>query len=274
MGQDNPTKVAVINLGCPKNQVDAENMLGLLQRDGFLLTGNPEEADAVIVNTCGFIRDAKEESVTALLNAVRLKKRGKVRRVLAAGCLAQRYGEELRKEIPALDGIIGIGAQEQIAAAVRKALAGDTCYAVGAPRPVLPEAMPRVLSTPPWTAYLKIADGCDRACSFCAIPQIRGAMVSRPLEGIVAEAEQLAAQGVRELVLIAQDTSSYGKDRYGELRLAELMRALCRIEGIEWIRPLYYYPTCVTDELIDLVAGEPKLCKYMDIPLQHVAGPL
>lgn len=267
-------RVAIVSLGCPKNQVDAEVMLGLLQRDGMVTTGDPREADVVIVNTCGFIADAKEESVNALLDAVRLKTEGRARRVIAAGCLAQRYAEELRQEIPELDGFIGIGQQAGIAEAVRAALSGESVHAVGKPKAVLPENLPRVLSTPPWTAYVKIADGCQRPCAFCAIPRIRGEMVSRPLSAIVAEVRALARQGVREINLIAQETSRYGFDLYGRSRLVDLLRALCQVDGIEWIRPLYYFPTSVSDELIELTATEPKLCKYMDIPLQHVSGPV
>ncbi|NLC59568.1 MAG: 30S ribosomal protein S12 methylthiotransferase RimO [Armatimonadetes bacterium] len=264
-------RVAIVNLGCPKNQVDAEVMLGLLQREGLAISGDPAAADVIIVNTCGFIADAKEESVNALLEAVRLKREGKAAKVIAAGCLAQRYATELHAEIPELDGIVGIGQQERIAEAVRAVLAGEAIHAVGAPRAVLPEELPRVLSTPPWTAYLKIADGCDRPCAFCAIPAIRGKMISRPLEAIVAEARDLAARGVRELNLVAQETSRYGLDRYGHSRLVDLLRALSAIDGIEWIRPLYYFPTSVSEELIALIASEPKLCKYIDIPLQHVS---
>ncbi len=267
-------KVSVVNLGCPKNQVDAEVMLGLLREGGHELSANPEDADVIIVNTCGFIQDAKEESVNALLDAVRLKSEGKARRVIAAGCLAQRYAQELHAEIPEVDGFVGVGAQPGIVAAVRATLAGQPYMAVDAPRAVLPEDLPRILSTPPWTAYIKTSDGCDRPCAFCAIPKIRGRMVSRPIEAIVAEAQRLAAQGVREISLIAQDTNRYGMDIYGANRLVDLLRALCGVDGIEWVRPLYYFPTGVSDELIELTATEPRMCKYMDIPLQHVARPL
>ncbi len=271
MAKSRATRVAVINLGCPKNQVDAEVMLGLLREEGFELSSEPARADVVVVNTCGFIADAKEESVQAILDAVHLKERGKVRRVVATGCLAQRYADQLRAEIPEIDAFVGIGGQHRIVEAVREALAGRGYDAVGAPRAVLPEELPRVLSTAPWTAYLKIADGCNRPCAFCAIPSIRGPMISRPLEAIVAEARRLAEGGVRELVLVAQDTSQYGSDLYGAPRLAELLRALARIDGVEWIRPLYYYPTNVDDALIAATAEEEKVCSYMDIPLQHVA---
>ncbi|MDH7568637.1 MAG: 30S ribosomal protein S12 methylthiotransferase RimO [Armatimonadota bacterium] len=264
-------KVALVGLGCPKNQVDAETMLGLLQAAGCQLTSNPEEADAIVVNTCGFIADAREESVSALREAVRLKREGKARCVLATGCLAQRYPRELKTEIPELDGLVGVGQQPSIVDALRRALAGETVEAVGAPRALLPEGLPRTLSTPPWSAYLKLSDGCDRPCAFCAIPAIRGPMASRPMEAVVAEARRLAESGVRELNLIAQDTTRYGVDRYGECRLVPLLRELCQIDGIRWIRPLYYFPTAISDALIELTATEPRMCRYMDIPLQHVS---
>ncbi|HHX38509.1 MAG TPA: 30S ribosomal protein S12 methylthiotransferase RimO [Armatimonadetes bacterium] len=271
MAKSRAIRVAVVNLGCPKNQVDAEVMLGLLREEGFELSSEPARADVVVVNTCGFIADAKEESIQALLDAVHLKERGKVRRVVATGCLTQRYADQLRGEIPEIDAFVGIGGQHRIVEAVREALAGRGYDAVGTPQAVLPEELPRILSTAPWTAYLKIADGCNRPCAFCAIPSIRGPMISRPPEAVVAEARRLVEGGVRELVLVAQDTSQYGSDLYGAPHLAELLRALARVDGIEWIRPLYYYPTNVGDALIAATAEEAKVCRYMDIPLQHVA---
>lgn len=271
MEENGKARIAVVSLGCPKNQVDAEVMLGLLQQGGHELTAHLDEADVIVVNTCGFIADAKRESIEALRDAVRRKRQGKARAVIATGCWVQRDAEALREAIPEVDGLVGVGAQTAILQAVTETLAGRFFRAVGVPRALLPEGLPRILSTPPWTAYIKIADGCDRRCAFCTIPRIRGPMASRPIEQIVAEAKWLSQKGVREIVLVSQDTTAYGRDLYGESRLVDLLRALCAVEGIEWIRPLYYFPTGVTEALIELTASEPKICRYMDIPLQHAS---
>ncbi|MBN2201220.1 30S ribosomal protein S12 methylthiotransferase RimO [bacterium] len=262
-------KVAIITLGCPKNQVDSEVLAGELRRHGAVLTADPEKADDICINTCGFIREAKQESIDAILEAVRIRdKAGRSRavrpRVVVWGCLSERYRDALPLEIPEADAYFGV---EPFRALGR--------YIIGT-RYRWSEAgrCGRVLSTPPHTAYLKIADGCDHACSFCAIPLFKGKYRSRPQAGLVREAESLAARGVKELILIAQDTTAYGRDLGGKASLARLLKRLVRIEGIEWIRILYGHPAHVDDALIDAMAAEPKVCKYLDLPLQHISDPL
>jgi ribosomal protein S12 methylthiotransferase len=267
-------KVAIITLGCPKNQVDSEVLAAELKRHGAVLTADPEEADDILINTCGFIRDAKQESIDAILNAVRLKARsGRTRagrsrtggpRVVVWGCLAERYGDALAAEIPEADAFFGV---EPFKALGR--------YIIGAHyRWSEAGRCGRVLSTAPHTAYLKIADGCDHACSFCAIPLFKGKYRSRPVRGLVREAQSLADRGVKELILIAQDTTAYGRDLGGGVTLARLLKRLVRVSGIEWIRILYGHPAHVDDTLIDAMAGEPKICKYLDLPLQHISDPV
>ena len=261
-------KVGMISLGCPKNRVDGEIMLAKLAGSGFEITNELNGADCVIVNTCGFIDDAKKEAIETILEVAQLKEAGEVGSLVVTGCLAQRYRDEVLREIPEIDGIVGIGSNEDIVAAVKDVVSGKK-FASFRSEYCLPMNGDRLLTTPDHWAYLKIAEGCSNRCSYCAIPYIRGNYRSREIEDIVAEAESLAKSGCRELVIIAQDVTKYGKDNYGELKLPELLKALCRIEGIEWIRLLYCYPDSLTDELIETIAAEEKICNYIDLPLQH-----
>lgn len=261
-------KVGMISLGCPKNQVDGEVMLDKLKKSGFEIVQNIEDADIMIVNTCGFIEDAKTEAIETILEVAEYKKAGLVSAIVVTGCLAERYQEEILEEMPEVDAVIGIGANSDIVKVCQKAMMGvktsnypDKCY--------LPLDDERLVSTPPHWAYLKLSDGCDNRCSYCAIPGIRGKYRERKIENILAEANELASNGVKELILIAQDTTKYGYSIYGEYKLAQLLKELCKIDGIEWIRIFYCYPDRVTDELIDVIASEEKICSYIDIPLQH-----
>lgn len=261
-------KVGMISLGCPKNQVDGELMLKKLNKSGFEISPTIEGSDVMIINTCGFIDDAKKEAIETILEVAEYKAAGLISAIVVTGCLAERYQEEILKEIPEVDSVIGIGADGDIVKVCQKALAGistsffpDKCY--------LPLEGERLLSTPSHWAYLKISDGCDNKCSYCAIPGIRGGYIERPMESIVSEAEVLAGQGVKEIILIAQDTTKYGSKLYGESKLADLLKKLVKIDGIRWIRLFYCYPDRVTDELIDVIANEEKICSYIDIPLQH-----
>jgi ribosomal protein S12 methylthiotransferase len=263
--------VGLVSLGCAKNQVDGEIMLAALQKAGCRIESDASHADAVIINTCGFIDDAKSEAIDTILSFARLKSEGKIRAILVTGCLAERYREEVMKEMPEVDAVLGIGADSDIAAAVENALEGKKIQSFPE-KNCLPLCGERRLLTPRWTAYLKIAEGCDNRCAYCAIPMIRGRYRSRTLESVEREARALAAGGAKELVLIAQDTTRYGLDRYGRLMLPELLRRLCRIEGLEWIRVLYGYPDTVTDELLETLASEKKIVRYMDLPLQHCNG--
>ncbi len=262
-------KAGFISLGCSKNLVDTEVMLGILQQHGIELTPNPAEADILIVNTCAFIQSAKEESITTVLNMADYKETGRCRSLIVAGCLGQRYKQELLDEIPEADAIIGTGAWPRIMEAVEETLKGRRIVIAGEDEALYDEKTPRITTTPDYTAYVKIAEGCNNRCAFCAIPLIRGKYRSRRIEDIAAEVRRLAARGAKEIVLIAQDSTDYGRDLYGEPMLAKLLRELCRIEGVEWIRTLYSYPKFFTDELIETIAREPKLCKYVDLPLQH-----
>jgi ribosomal protein S12 methylthiotransferase len=261
--------VGLISLGCSKNQVDAERMLALLKEDGFSLCPDIDRCDAVIVNTCGFIEDAKKESIEAIFEAAAHK--GVRLKVLAVtGCLAERYQEEIAGEIPEADVILGMGSIGNIAKAIRTALEGERVVEF-APKSELPLEGGRVLANAPYFAYLKVAEGCDNRCAYCSIPAIRGSFRSRRIEDVVAEAEELAESGVTELNVVAQDTTRYGQDLYGKLMLPELLRRLCRIEKIHWVRVLYCYPDRTTDELIHVIAEEPKIVKYIDLPLQHIS---
>lgn len=266
-------KVGMVSLGCPKNQMDAELMLAKLRQAGFELTAESGLADVVIVNTCGFIEDAKRESIENILEFAQLKKEGQIQKIVVTGCLAERYRDELVQELPECDGVLGLGANGDIVEAVRAALAGE--------KPVRfpdkgcwPLDGERLQTTPEFFAYLRIGDGCNNCCSYCAIPLIRGPLRSRAMENVVEEARKLAENGVRELVLVAQDTTLYGVDLYGTPRLPALLRELCRIDGLRWIRLLYCYPEHITEELLDVMAEEEKIAKYMDIPIQHVSGPV
>ena len=264
------TKVSIISLGCSKNLCDAEVMLHHLHRAGFEVTFDTEEAEIVIVNTCGFIESAKQESIDNILDAAELKKWGKCKHVIATGCLAERYREEVMRELPEVEAMVGVGSLADIAEACRAVLRGEK-YTSFKDKNTSPLGGGRVLTTAPHTAYLKIAEGCDNCCTYCAIPLIRGSFRSRTVEDIVNEAKQLEASGVVELNLIAQDTSRYGLDIYGEYSLARLVREICKNTSIPWIRLLYCYPDKITDELIDELRDNPRLVKYMDIPIQHIS---
>lgn len=263
--------VGMISLGCPKNQVDAELMLAKLDEAGFKISNEISGCDVVIVNTCGFIEDAKREAIENILEMAEYKEAGEIKSIVVTGCLAERYKEEIVAEMPEVDVVVGIGNNADIVQLVNKAIAGEKTIAFSA-KENLPLEGQRLLTTPDYWAYLKVADGCSNCCTYCAIPEIRGEFRSRTMESVLAEAEALAASGIKELILIAQDTTRYGEDIYGELKLAGLLRKLCKIEGIEWIRLLYCYPDRITDELIDVIASEEKICNYIDLPLQHVNG--
>lgn len=261
-------KIGMISLGCPKNQVDAEIMLSKLQNDGFEIVTDPIDADVVIVNTCGFIEDAKRESIENILDMVSMKEEAPRLKVLVTGCLAERYQSEIFAEIPETDAVIGIGANEDICEICNRIIEGERVEEFP-DKAYLKIEGDRVLTTPPYSAYLKIAEGCSNHCTYCAIPSIRGEYRSRPSESILAEAKKLAGEGVKELVVVAQDTTRYGEDLYGKNALVPMLKALSAIEGIEWIRLLYLYPERIDDALIDEIATNPKIVKYMDIPLQH-----
>ncbi len=254
-------KVHVITLGCSKNTVDSERLLRQMKANRFSITEEPDQADTVIINTCGFIEAAKQESIDTILEAVSLKKEGKLKEVVVAGCLSERYAEELKLDIPEADAFFGTEKYEEIL----HHLGGELKYEL------LGE---RLLTGPTHTAYLKISEGCNHPCSFCAIPLMRGKHVSRPMDDLIREAEFLARNHTKELVIIAQDTTDYGNDLYGEPKLAELLTKLSEIEGIEWIRLMYAYPSKFPDNLIDVIATNPKVLKYIDIPLQHISDPV
>lgn len=260
--------IGLVSLGCAKNQTDAEIMLGILANDGFNITYNPSEADVIIVNTCGFIESAKQESIDAILEMAQYKN-GRCRLLIATGCLAERYSSDILIELPEVDAIVGTGDYDKIAEVIREAFKGKKPVICGHNDRTPDERLPRILSTPSYTAYLKIADGCDNNCTYCAIPMIRGHFRSRKIEDIVEEAESLAKNGVKELILIAQDTSRYGKDLYGEYSLDKLLEKLVTVDGIEWIRVHYFYPEAITDSLIDTMAKYDKICNYIDMPVQH-----
>ena len=261
-------KIGMISLGCPKNQVDAERMLAQLDKNGFEIADCYDGVDAVIINTCGFIDAAKQEAIENILEMAQLKEEGLVKKIIVTGCLAQRYKEEILAEIPETDAIIGIGANGNIADIAKKVIEGEKIFEMPS-NTELPLVGERLLTTPEHWAYLKIADGCSNRCTYCAIPSIRGDFRSVKFETLIEEAKALADAGTKELILIAQDTTSYGIDLYGKLRLPELLDALCEIDGIEWIRMLYCYPDKITDELIETMARQPKVLHYIDLPLQH-----
>lgn len=262
-------KAGFISLGCAKNLVDTEVMLGLLAQRGIVLTPDPGAADILIVNTCGFIDSAKEESITAILNMAEYKVSGKCRTLIVAGCLGQRYRQALMDEIPEVDAVVGTGSWDRILDAVDDTLKGKRVLIIGETDTIYDEKMPRITTTPSYSAYIKVADGCNNRCSYCVIPLVRGAYRSRPIESIVAEAKRLTENGVKEINLIAQDTTNYGGDLYGKSRLTDLLKELVKIDKLKWIRILYCYPKYFTDELIALIASENKICKYVDLPLQH-----
>lgn len=264
-------KVGMVSLGCPKNQMDAELMLAKLEAAGFEITAESGLAQVVIVNTCGFIEDAKQESIDNILEFAQLKKEKQIQKIIVTGCLAQRYQQELAEEMPECDGVIGLGANDDIVAVVRRVMEGETVREFP-PREQWCLDGDRLQTTPHFFAYLRVADGCNNRCTYCAIPGIRGNLRSRRMENLVAEAEKLVADGVRELVLVAQDTTVYGQDLYGESRLPQLLNELCKIDDLKWIRLLYCYPEHITDELLSVMATQEKVVPYMDIPLQHASG--
>jgi len=261
-------KVAIVTLGCEKNLVDSEIMSGLVEKDGYTLT-DPEEANIIIVNTCGFIDKSKEESVNTILDMADYKKSGQLQSLIVTGCLTQRYKEELIKEIPEIDGLVGTGEFNHITEVISRSLEGKKPIYIGNPIYTYEEMIPRKRSTPNHYAYVKIAEGCDNSCTFCVIPSLRGKFRSRSIPSIVREVKEMVSQGVKEISLIAQDTTFYGIDIYGKLMLPNLIDQLALIDGLEWIRLHYLYPGYMSDELIETFAKQPKLCKYLDMPLQH-----
>src|SRR5262245_56562362 len=265
---------AFVSLGCPKNLVDSERMLGKLAQEGYALTPDADGADVVIVNTCGFIEPARQESLGVIREMLALKEQGRVGAVVVAGCLAERKKDDLLQEVPGVDHIMGVFAREEVVQVLerpRPAGAAEEQRSLFRPAPVRAFSdTARLRITPRHYAYLKVSEGCDRTCTFCAIPAMRGKHVTKPIEEVVREARELAADGVRELILVAQDTTYYGLDLYGRVRLAELLRELDAVEGVEWIRVLYAYPIHFTDELIDTLAGAKKIIPYLDMPLQHI----
>ena len=261
-------KIGMVSLGCAKNRVDAELMLGVLLSDGFELETDPAKADAIIVNTCGFIEAAKQESIDTILEMAEYKQ-DHLKALIVTGCLSKRYAKELPAEMPEVDAFLGIGEVEKIAQVVRKCMAGEHIVDADEGFHYL-EDVHRVLTTPGYTAYVKIAEGCNNRCAFCAIPAIRGNYISRSMENIEREVKDLAAQGVKEIVLIAQDTSYYGLDLYHKPMLAELLERVAAVEGVHWVRALYCYPERIDDELLRVMKENPKVCPYLDIPLQHI----
>jgi ribosomal protein S12 methylthiotransferase len=264
----------MLSLGCPKNLVDGEVMLGRLQGAGYRLVADVKQADVVVVNTCAFIDRAKRESVDAILEMAREKETGRARRLVVTGCLTQRYDAELRREIPEIDATLGTGQVADILRAVGGEATSLQQADPGLPTWVYDHTSPRVLSTPPWLAYVKISEGCDYTCSFCIIPSLRGRHRSRNVEDVVAEAKALAARGVREIVLVAQDSTRYGLDHGLRDGLAYLLHRLGRVHGLRWIRVMYAYPATLTDPILDAIASEERVVKYVDIPLQHASEPV
>lgn len=262
-------RIGFVSLGCAKNLVNSEQMMYLLSEAGYDVSGETESVDAVVVNTCGFIDSAKSEAIEVILDLAQAKAAGSIGKIIVTGCLAQRYKQEILKELPEVDAICGTGSYNRIVSVVQRVLDGMTVSEYGDINASEPE-MGRILTTSPLWEYIKIAEGCDNRCAYCVIPSLRGRYRSRKIEDIIAEAEMLAESGVRELIVIAQDITRYGKDMYGKRMLPELLRRLCRIDGFKWIRLHYLYPDEIDDELIDVIAGEEKILKYLDIPIQHI----
>ena len=261
--------VGMVSLGCAKNQVDGEVLMASLKNAGFTTVDDAALADIAIVNTCGFIESAKRESIEEILELAALKKEGKIKKLVITGCLSERYQKEMHQELPEADAVLGIGANGDIAPLLTKMMEENTYVESFPDKARMPLCGDRELTTPSYFAYVKIAEGCDNRCSYCAIPDIRGRFRSRPMESLLAEAETLAAKGVKELVVVAQDPTRYGKDLYGKYKLAELLRNLAKIDGFRWIRVLYAYPERITEELLDVIASERKVVKYLDLPIQH-----
>lgn len=264
-------KILFVSLGCDKNLADSEEMLGLLTAKGHQIVDSEEEAEAIIINTCCFIGDAREESVETILEMAEYKKNGSCRALIVTGCMAQRYQKEITQEIPEVDAVLGTTAYEEIADALDKASAGERYYSFKSIDYLPKDEEKRILTTGGHFGYLKIAEGCDKHCTYCIIPSLRGHFRSVPMERLLAQAEDMAEQGVKELILVAQETTLYGKDLYGEKSLHILLEKLCRIKGIRWIRILYCYPEEIYDELIDVMAKESKICHYLDMPIQHAS---
>lgn len=264
-------KIFCVSLGCDKNLVDTEMMLGLLNKDGYTFTDDEHEADVVVVNTCCFIGDAKEESVNTILEMAELKKEGRCKALIVTGCMAQRYKQEILDEIPEVDGILGTSTYDEISNVLKKVLGGsrESCFH---DLNALPRVeVPRVVTTGGYYAFLKIAEGCDKRCTYCIIPDLRGSYHSVPMERLIEEAKQLASQGVKELILVAQETTLYGIDLYKKKSLPKLLHELCKVPGIQWIRIQYCYPEEITQELIETIRDEEKVCNYLDIPIQHAS---
>lgn len=273
-------KIGVVSLGCPKNLVDSETMLGLIHEEKYEITNDPSEAEIIIVNTCGFIESAKEESINTILQMAEYKKSGSCKYIIVTGCLSQRYAEELFNELPEADAIAGVEVYDEIGSIIKRVMNGERFIMLERSKPDViytskETFLPRILTTPSYTAYLKIAEGCDNCCSYCAIPKIRGPYRSKPMEQVLKEAKALAANGVKELIVVAQDTTRYGEDLPGgKLLLADLLKELNKIESLKWIRVMYCYPNNFTDELIETFASLDKVCKYVDLPLQHASNRL
>lgn len=273
-------KIGVVSLGCPKNLVDSETMLGLIHEENYEITNDPSEAEIIIVNTCGFIESAKEESINTILQMAEYKKSGSCKYIIVAGCLSQRYAEELFSELPEADAIAGVEVYDEIGSIIKRVMNGERFIMLERSKPDViytskETFLPRILTTPSYTAYLKIAEGCDNCCSYCAIPKIRGPYRSKPMEQVLKEAKALADNGVKELIVVAQDTTRYGEDLPGsKLLLADLLKELNKIESLKWIRVMYCYPNNFTDELIETFASLDKVCKYVDLPLQHASNRL
>ncbi len=263
-------KILFISLGCDKNLVDSEMMMGLLRNRGYEFTDDEMQADVIVVNTCGFINDAKEESINTILNMAQYKEHN-LKALIVAGCLAERYKNEIMDELPEIDAIVGTTAFDKIVDVIDGVLAGQKENALDDINRLCRPDTDRIISTGGYYSYLKIAEGCDKRCTYCSIPMIRGNFRSVPMEELLEEAEYLAGKGVKELILVAQETTLYGKDLYGEKKLPELLKRLCEVKGIEWIRLLYCYPEEITDELIEVIRVQKKICKYIDIPIQHAS---
>ncbi|MBQ7572870.1 MAG: 30S ribosomal protein S12 methylthiotransferase RimO [Clostridia bacterium] len=264
-------RIALMSLGCAKNQTDGEIMLGLLADNGYEIVPEPDDAEVIIVNTCGFIESAKQESINAILQMAEYKNNN-CKLLIATGCLAERYKDDILLDLPEVDAILGTGDYDRICDAIESTFAGEKYVKTGEPDRNAPECLPRILSTPPYTAYLKIAEGCSNNCTYCAIPMIRGKFRSRRIEDIVNEARTLSQNGVKELIVIAQDTTRYGTDIYGRPSLDKLLCELVKIDGIEWIRLHYFYAEAVTDELVKVMAKYDKICSYIDMPIQHASN--
>lgn len=262
------TNVGLISLGCPKNQVDSEIMKGLIDKAGLNLTDDYSQAEVLIVNTCGFIDDAKEESIDTILQLAQYKE-DNCEVLVVTGCLAQRYPEELREEIPEIDAILGTGNFDEITEIIQETLAGESKFKITSPEFDYESELPRKRSGLDYTAYVKIAEGCNNCCSYCIIPEVRGDLQSREIEDIIREVKELAKEGVKEVNIVAQDITKYGIDRYGEPRLIKLLNELVKIESIKWFRLLYAYPADFSDELIEMIASQPRICNYIDLPIQH-----